>query len=96
MRSAKTNPKRSPKSPTPQNASGLFIVGNNQRAVTSRFGLAIRKRRKELNISQTELAERAGLNRSYLSDLERGLTGISLERAQRLATVLNCSLQDLL
>jgi transcriptional regulator with XRE-family HTH domain len=37
------------------------IVGNN-----------IKKYRKILNISQEELAERAGLHRTYIGGIERG------------------------
>jgi transcriptional regulator with XRE-family HTH domain len=36
------------------------------------LGAAIRHYRLQSGLSQAELAERAGLNRTYLSDLERG------------------------
>lgn len=36
------------------------------------LGAAIRHFRQEAGLSQSELAESAGLNRTYLSDLERG------------------------
>lgn len=71
------------------------FVGNKQQATTSHFGSAIRAKRKQLGITQTELAERAGLNRSYLSELERGKTSISLERAEKIAKALSCELTGL-
>lgn len=36
------------------------------------LGAAVRHFRKEAGMSQTELAESVGLNRTYLSDLEQG------------------------
>lgn len=36
------------------------------------IGRAIRTRREELGLSQEELGYRAGLHRTYVSDLERG------------------------
>ena len=36
------------------------------------LGAAIRHYRHQAGLSQAELAERAGLNRTYLSDLEQG------------------------
>jgi hypothetical protein len=39
------------------------------------LGEAVRKRRRELGMSQEELACRCGLTRTYISLLERGLCG---------------------
>ncbi|HEX8959233.1 MAG TPA: helix-turn-helix transcriptional regulator, partial [Solirubrobacterales bacterium] len=36
------------------------------------IGPAIRRYREEAGLTQSQLAEKAGLNRTYLSDLERG------------------------
>lgn len=73
-----------------------FIVGNKQQSLLSRFGHIIRVTRERKSITQTELAKLANINRSYLSELERGLVSISLERAERLAKALECNLRDLL
>ena len=48
------------------------------------LGAAIRHYRKEAGLSQAELAERAGLYRSYLSALEQGKETEQLRRILRL------------
>lgn len=53
------------------------------------FGRAVRKRRRELDLSQEELAERASLHRNYVSDIERGDRNPSLENICKLAKALD-------
>ncbi|MDR2394682.1 MAG: helix-turn-helix domain-containing protein [Treponema sp.] len=53
-------------------------VGNN-----------IKKYRKILNISQEDLAERAGLHRTYIGGIERGERNITLDSLQVIAAALN-------
>ena len=52
-------------------------------------------RRYELKVSQEELAERAGLHRTYVGDIERGGRNVSLENIEKLAAALELSLSDL-
>lgn len=59
------------------------------------FGLAVRKRRQELNLSQEELAEKAALHRTYIGDIERGKRNVSLVNIAKLAKALNLSIADL-
>ncbi len=63
--------------------------------ITQRFGLAIRQRRQELGISQEELSFRAGLHRTYISDIERGSRNPSLENIEKLAKALDISVSIL-
>lgn len=56
------------------------------------FGAAVRQRRGRLGISQEELAGRAGLHRTYISDVERGARNVSLESIHRLAEALEISM----
>jgi transcriptional regulator with XRE-family HTH domain len=49
------------------------------------FANVLRELRTERGISQTELAERAGLGRAYVSGLERGLHSPTLETLCRCA-----------
>lgn len=65
--------------------------------VESRLGTMLRARRHELNLTQTEVADRAGISQTYLSNLERGrvhLPDVSVRR--RLAEALRISHVDLL
>jgi len=48
------------------------------------LGAAIRHYRLEAGMSQAELAERTGLNRTYLSNLERGRETEQFRRILRL------------
>jgi two-component system, response regulator len=59
------------------------------------LGNAIKRRRFALGISQEELAARAGLHRTYVSDLERGARNPSLASVQKLAGALELSLPTL-
>jgi PAS domain S-box-containing protein len=49
---------------------------------------AIKRRRKELSISQEDLSYDAGFARSYLSDVERGSRSFSIKNFARLANCL--------
>lgn len=57
-------------------------------AVRTSFGKAVKEQRYELGISQEELADRSGLHRTYISDVERGARNISLESIEKLARAL--------
>ena len=59
-----------------------------------RYGQAVRKVRLEQGISQEELADRCGLHRTYVSDVELGKRNISLENIERIAISLNRTLSD--
>lgn len=63
--------------------------------IAVRFGNAIRVIRRREGISQEELADRCGLHRTYISDIELGKRNVSLENIDRLACALNISLIDL-
>ncbi|MBD1806176.1 helix-turn-helix transcriptional regulator [Microcoleus sp. FACHB-SPT15] len=67
----------------------------DQSGINRRFGKAIRRRRRELDFSQEELAERANLHRTYISDIERGERNPSLENIEKLAKALNISIAGL-
>lgn len=60
------------------------------------FGLAIRQQRRELRISQEELAFRCGLHRTYISQIERGLKSPSLRVIEVLANSLQIKLHKLI
>jgi HTH-type transcriptional regulator / antitoxin HipB len=51
-------------------------------------GPAIRKYREQAGLTQAELADMAGLNRTYLSDLEQGKETEQLRRILRVLKLL--------
>ncbi|MBX9687919.1 MAG: helix-turn-helix transcriptional regulator [Candidatus Obscuribacterales bacterium] len=57
---------------------------------------AVHLRRGQLGISQEELAQRAGLHRTYISDIERGARNPTLKTLSRLAVALEISASKLL
>ena len=59
-----------------------------------RYGQAVRKVRLVQGISQEKLADRCGLHRTYISDVELGKRNISLENIERIAISLNRTLSD--
>ena len=64
--------------------------------INESFGLAVRRRRVDLGLSQEELASEAGLHRTYISLIERGLRSASIETIIKLAKALNTTGSQLL
>jgi transcriptional regulator with XRE-family HTH domain len=63
--------------------------------LTIHFGPAVRRHRDLLRLSQEELAARAGIDRTYISGVERGVRNPTLEVMQRIATALGSDLDVL-
>ena len=59
-----------------------------------RYGQTVRKVRLEQGMSQEELADRCGLHRTYISDVELGKRNLYLENIERIAVSLNKSISD--
>ncbi len=57
-------------------------------------GKRIRELRNNLGISQEELANMAGLDRTYITSVECGKRNISIINIEKLTTVLNVSLSE--
>lgn len=57
--------------------------------------MSVRSWRGRLGISQEELAERAGLHRTYVCDIERGARNVSLKSIEKLAKALEVPLSTL-
>ena len=53
------------------------------------FGQSLRQLRSDAGFSQEELAERAGIDRSYLGAIERGEHNLALINIIKLAVALN-------
>jgi transcriptional regulator with XRE-family HTH domain len=56
----------------------------------------VRRFRQEIGISQEELAERAGLHRTYISSVERAQRNVSLENIFNIANGLGIDPPDLI
>lgn len=56
----------------------------------------IRRKREEIGMSQTELAERSNLHRTYINNIERGTKNVSIESVKKIADALEMSVADLL
>lgn len=60
------------------------------------FGQNVRRVRRLKEMSQEELAFRADISRTYLSEVERGERNISVDNMDALAQALDMELPDLL
>ena len=59
------------------------------------LGKVIQQRRKQLGLTQQQLAERAELHRTYISDVERGERNLSLESVYQLSKGLSTLISTL-
>lgn len=66
-----------------------------EKSLKAGLGAAIRHERSVLGISQAELAQRAGLHSTYVSDLERRAHNPSIESIEKLARALHVSVAKL-
>jgi transcriptional regulator with XRE-family HTH domain len=63
--------------------------------IKHRFGIRIKDLRNKKGISQEKLAEISDLHRTYISSIELGKRNVALENIEKLATALDCSIEDL-
>jgi transcriptional regulator with XRE-family HTH domain len=59
------------------------------------FGRRVRTLRDARGWSQEELAEKAGIHRTYIGGIERGLRNVALLNIVRIAHALDLSVSDL-
>ncbi|HEY9698723.1 MAG TPA: helix-turn-helix transcriptional regulator [Trichocoleus sp.] len=71
------------------------MIQNEELNIKQRFGQAVRRRRRELDLTQEVLAERAGVHRSYIANLERGKINPALENIEKISISLEISIADL-
>ena len=64
--------------------------------IRKKFGKHLRALREERGWSQEEFADRAGLHRTYVSAVERGVRNPTLSVLERLAKALGIKLSELL
>jgi transcriptional regulator with XRE-family HTH domain len=76
-------------------AQGLGAESITDNSTNKRFGQALRRQRRVLKLTQDDLADRSGLHRTYISELERGIRNPSLLNIEKLAEALELSLVEL-
>lgn len=64
----------------------------HENELLTKVGQAVTRRRLELGLSQEELASKADLHRTYISDVERGARNVSVLTLARLAEALRMRL----
>ena len=63
--------------------------------IRTRFGARVRQLRTDRGWSQEDLADRAGLHRTYVGSIERGEQNLSLVNIEKLSATLGVSLAEL-
>ncbi|WP_221715633.1 helix-turn-helix domain-containing protein [Sphingobium xanthum] len=64
--------------------------------IRQRLGRNLRRLRTERGWSQEEFADRAGIHRTYVSDIERGARNPTITVVEKLATPLGTTVSALL
>lgn len=64
--------------------------------IKKQLGQKIKDLRLRAGYSQEELAGKAGLHRTYMSDIERGERNVSVENIEKIAKALGVKSSDLL
>ncbi len=64
-------------------------------AVLAALGQNVRRRREARDLTQEKLAEKAGLDPTYISGIERGLRNPGIKNVARLAKALGLSTAEL-
>ncbi|MGO9535118.1 MAG: helix-turn-helix domain-containing protein [Syntrophobacteraceae bacterium] len=65
-------------------------------AILVKFGQRVRQERTTRKLSQEQLAELAGVHRTYIGMIERGEKNITLENIEKLAKALGLKPEELL
>jgi transcriptional regulator with XRE-family HTH domain len=63
-------------------------------SLKQKVGVRIRQLRKEISYSQEALANKANVDRTYVTDVENGRRNVSLEILERLIIALEISASD--
>ena len=74
----------------------LLVIFYNVNMIIELIGTNIRQKRKELKLSQEELAFRAKIDRSYLAEIEKGKINISILKLEQIANALEINIDELL
>lgn len=67
----------------------------NTKNITAQFGQRVRKLRLEAGLSQEAFADKCGLDRTYISGIERGVRNPTLEVIAMIAEGLHINLNNM-
>jgi XRE family transcriptional regulator, regulator of sulfur utilization len=65
-------------------------------SLSAEFGATVRRLREKRGLSQEKFAALAGISRTYMSEVERGVTTVSIETIAKVAAALDLSMSRLL
>jgi len=71
-------------------------MGRRTDDILMRFGKQVRERREAKGLSQEAFAGAAGLDRTYISGIERGKRNVSLRNIEVIARALGTSISQLM
>lgn len=77
-------------------ATGNRKLRRPSRELTGILASNVRTLRKDMNMSQEQLAETCDLHRTYVGSVERGERNVTLSTLETLADALNVTVPDLL
>lgn len=60
------------------------------------FGMAVRRRRHKLELSQEDLADKADIHRTYISSIELGKVDVGFAVGYKISRPLNIALSKLI
>ena len=78
------------------NSDKVVILMREKKEINIQIGKQVKLAREKSRLTQEQLAEQLECTPQYLSDLERGVVGISVALLKRLCVVLGVSSDDIL
>jgi len=76
----------------------IALMGKDSKINTIKkaFGIAVRRKRHKMNLSQEDFANRADIHRTYVSSIELGKVDVGISVAYKIAAALNTPLNLLI
>ena len=74
----------------------MFCGKDMSKSILKKFGKRVREERIKQNLSQEELAEKAGVHRTYIGMVERAEKNITLQNIERISKALKISIDNLM
>ena len=74
----------------------MSFKANVNKKIFQEFGRILREKRRGKKLTQEELANLAGIHRTYIAGIERGIRNPSLKNIVRLGRALKIEIKELL